>query len=314
MLRMAYELKGNQRLDISGLHHKPGAVCIVCTINALTDTVYLLLDRQESLGKFYPEPSHLNYRDHSWAIKTLSGSSTQSMDYLMLNLMHKDAMEFEAYASIARNLIEKLTKLIEVISSDESLIQSSHEFMDTVEDVTLLFECKDIKKDTVKLKKAKFLGRGPDWNNLPEDKYKLAFAYLSRLIHSYNMDSLLHPAIDRFLVRGYLLVLIGGLYHQISSKVPVLSDKARALHKDTKSKLDRIWSKESITPETLIYWTTFYETKHKENEKEVLAWYEKTLNQCVKIQEDKGAVVLPRIEIVDCEDECTHSTKTKLPY
>lgn len=307
---MEHKPESKHRLDISGLHHNPGAVCVVCTINALTDTVYLLIDSQESLEKLYPEPSYPRYKDHSWAIQTLSSSSKQSMDYLMFNLIQKDAMEFEAYASIARNLIEKLAKLIEVIGSEESLIQSSHEFMDTVEDVTLLFECKDIKNDTAKLKKAKFLGRGPDWNKLPEDKYKLAFAYLSRLMHSYNMDSLLHPAIDRFLVRGYLLIISGSLYHQISSEVPVLSDKARSLHRDTKSKLDAIWSKESITPETLIFWTTFYESKQKKNEKEVLVWYEKTLNLCLKIKEDKGAVVLPRIEIVDCGDERTHTAKT----
>jgi hypothetical protein len=309
MWRMAQKLNSELKLDMVGLHHKPGAVCIVCTINALTDSVYLLIDSQELLWEQYPKTSHPDYKDHSWALSTLSSSSTQSMEYLMHNLMRQETPEFEAYASIARNQIEKLTKIIEVNGSEEYLVQASHDFMDTVEDVTLLFECMDLKEDTAKLKKAKFLGRGPDWNKLPEERYKLTFAYLSRLMHSFNMDSLLHPALDRFLVRGYLLVLTSGLYHQVSGELPILSNKTRSLHKNVKMKLDGIWSKEKITPETLIYWTSFYDTKHSDKEREVLVWYQRTLDQCTKIYKKNGATVLPKVELVDCGDECTHSTK-----
>jgi hypothetical protein len=284
-------------------HHKPGVICIICTLNALTDSVYLLIDSQESLWELYPKPSHPKYRDHSWAMKTFFSSSTHSIDYLINSLLNQGITEFEAFSSVVRNLIERLTKLIEINKNKEKLIISSCELKNTIKDITLIFECRDLKNDINKLKKEKFLNSGTNWDNLPEDKYKLAFTYLSRLIHSYNMDSLLNSTLDKFLIRGYLLVLVSELYYKVSSELHILSDETRLLHSTTHTKLNKIWSKNNTTSETLIYWTTFYNNKHTRQEKEILTWYENSLVRCVDFFENRNGIILPKIEIIEHKDQ-----------
>jgi hypothetical protein len=285
--------------DTRSLHHKPGAICVACTINALAESVDTLLAAQTQLYEVHPNTTYPRYNDDLWAVKSLGSSAELSIQYMIENLLNQDIVEFEAYLSVSRNLLEKLCKIEDIISDREKLLRSSDEFKQTVSDITQIFECNDASATTLSMKRANFLGRGINLSNLPGDKYRLSFAYLSRAIHSYNMDSLLDPSYDRFIVKSYMLILIGELYHSVSAKLPHISKEAAGIHSKCSNTIKSFWLKKGVTVESLIYWTTFYDDIHTESEKEVINRYNLTLAKSLEHFKDKGIIALPKIILKD---------------
>lgn len=284
--------------QVTHTHHKPHSICIVCSINALADSHDFLIEIQPKIEQRYHDHyfTKANHSFESWQI--LSSSANESIHYLLIKLMDESPASFEAYVSITRNLIEKLSKLREVFKSEESALKSEHEFEATTSDVTMIFESFNPLLDSRKLKKEKFLDKGTDISNISEEKFQLIFTYLSRVIHSYNKDSLLRDKMTKFVIKSYLMVAVCTLYHQTLLENNKIKPDVQNLHSIALSAIEQFWSNRSATQKTLIYWTSFYDDTRSEKENQIIDEYHKYLDRSLDVFVKKGISVVPLFELI----------------
>lgn len=279
--------------------HKPNALCVVCALNALTETYYVLIDSQAEIDDQRHLMQDKKLTDDDAALKIIDSSCGSSMHYLLTNLQDTELSEFEAYISIGRNLIEKVSRIIDIISDEKLKKQASVDFQNTTEDIKLLFESSKPSTTALMLKKAKWLGRGTDRSNIDEDEYGLLYAYLSRVIHVSNMDTLLHPKEDRFFVKAYVLIKTAKLYHKYMVELKYLTDESIKLHKKCCTELETGWKSKGVSPENLIYSTTYYDDSRGVIEARTLSSYKKKLQNAFSVYNEHGAHVLPKFDIVE---------------
>lgn len=278
-------------------HHHPKAVCIVCTVNAFAETFYYTLDNQQSIQETRPKPSHPQYSDN-WSYSVLISATDSSLYYLARNLLITEPSEFEAFLSVARNILERLSKIQFIISHPEGIERASDDFKSTMADVTLLFECTDPSAAAKQMKAAKFLGRGISLTHIRKEKYQLLFSYLSRVEHTYNLDVLLAPKYDRFFVKAYLFVALTELYYEVLTQCTYLGKKATIPHGSALTSIEDFWASKDVTPETLIYCTTYYDADRSKLESQTLEHYLRALDNAFQFFEnDAGNLVVPRFEL-----------------
>ena len=280
-------------------HHHSNILCVVCTLSALTESYYTLLDIQPEIDMSRPSEQHLNYLDPETSVKILDSSCGTSMHYLLSRLQDSELSEFEAYLAVARNLIEKLSRLKDVTDDAEKRKEASKDFKSTFNDVCCIFEAEQARTTAKKIKNIKWLGRGTDRSNIKEERYDLLYAYLSRVLHVTNMDTLLSPREDRLLVKAYALILAAKLYHEVAANSSYVSEKGRMLHKKCLKKLDGEWFGKNLSPETLIYCTTYYDDTRSELERKALNSYNQRLEYVFTAYSEHRHNLLPKIQMKD---------------
>lgn len=283
---------------VPNFHHHPKTICVACTFNAIADTFNFVLDNQGEIGNIRPMPSYPRY-SNNWSYSTLVSAVESSLFYLANKLIESESSEFEAYLSVARNMLERLIKIKDIINNPDLINQASNDFKNTVDDIKMIFECVDPKMIAKELKKAQFLGRGPNWDYIGDDKFKLIFAYLSRVAHTYNMDVLLSPKYDRFFIKSYFFVVLTELYHKTMSECVCLDKESINLHKKHLSSIEKIWAEKRITPENIIYCTTYYDDYRNGIEKDAIKGYCSRLDNSFNLyNKDKTCMVLPTIKFI----------------
>lgn len=277
-------------------HHKATTVCVVCALNVFAKLYYLVLDSQVKIDG-ENEPKHPDMSDKNLSLLVLDSSARSSMNYLISRLQDTEIIEFEAWIAVARNLIEKMSRLADILDDDSLKIQASKDFSDTVYDLKNLFEVESAKKSASEMKKSKWLGRGTQRSNIKDEKYELIYAYLSRMLHVSNMDTLLNPKEDRFLVKAYILVSVGYLYHYYSSQLPYISKERLKMHTKCCKKLKSLWLVKGLSPEILIYCTTYYKNERTKLENSTLEQYTESLQYAFDAYDKKEAYLVPRFKI-----------------
>lgn len=281
--------------EASEFHHKPLSMCVVCTQRALTKTYYKLFDEQVIIDKNRPEESFLEFYDNHSAIKVLISSCDLSIHYLITHLQETELSEFEAYIGVSRNLIEKVSK-IKDLDNKENLEKASKDFDKTYNEVMKLFESKNPSLHGKQLKNEKWLDRGVDKSNIKGEEMKLIHAYLSRVLHVQNMDTLLSPKEDRFFVKAYILIKVSEIYHETCRNQFCLSKFSQKKHTEVLNYIKKTWNILGVTSEQLIYCTSFYADKHTTIEESTIQSYIKILNNAFRMYSENGQNLVPLIE------------------
>ncbi len=246
-------------------HKRRKAVCPVCTANALSKSHLIFSARTGDAYNFYREMSDSDLRDKpaDRALYILIGKINSSARYLDDHLFTYP-FEFEAYISMARNMIEKLALLNFVLEKEERAASLGELYEKSSFDILTLFSENRSDIDSL-ISEWK---SDNSWSNsevshridfMGDKELKLIYAYTSRLIHGLNRDEMLGSDEDILYPMAYVYLSVLRSYHAVLSRLPngLYPRSINAVHAETVKDVDDIWLVSEVPMHSILELTLY---------------------------------------------------------
>lgn len=231
--------------------HKRQVYCVSCILNQLGDSILESYDLtggaydtygQMAIGLAQAGPEHKS-------IMVVVGKVYSSMHYLNNNLLSKDS-NYEAYLSVARNLIEKLALLNHIINKEKRASSLSSLYDKSSFDILAYIEADPSQY-------AKLMTDWMSENNwssstvesrvssLGNPEIIVLYAYISRLVHGINRDDMLKRETDMHYISGYICLVLSTEVNRVMAKIPegVYPKNLKLSHTKAVNSIENPWKK-----------------------------------------------------------------------
>lgn len=282
--------------------HSRQVYCVVCIINQLGDSHQELVKSTIYIFNEYREMSTEvdSAKDSSRSIAVLVGKIYSSLYYLNRDVLNKD-MDYEAYLSIARNLIEKLALLNHVISKESRAKALGRLYDRSSLDIFAIMESDPAQYDNLVLRWKEDNGWSTSTvesrvHSLGSKELKVIYAYMSRVVHGINRDDLLKRESDKYYMSGYILLLLSVEINKIMIRIPkgIYEKELTPLHVEINQIIEPAWIKYGGLKVILTLTGFRDESKiYTELESRTISNYNKRLEEVVT----KGYNFYPKIAV-----------------
>lgn len=282
--------------------HSRQVYCVICILNQLGDShlelVELTSEIFNSYGEMSKQLSHIDNSRKSTVI--LIGKIYASVHYLADNILSKD-FSYEAYLSVARNLIEKLALLNHIMKKESRAQALSNLYDISSRDILVMIKSDPSQYDDLI---SNWLSEN-GWSTstvesrvstLGNKELVLIYAYISRIVHGINRDDLLRRETDEYYISGYVLLLLSVEINRVMAKIPadIYSKNLGNLHTNVAEKIEKAWTQYGGL-KVILTLTGFRDEAEgfTKAESEVISDYNKKLEEVI----EKGYKFYPKIKL-----------------